>query len=125
MRAGSNSWRTSPNMLDSALPQGFFLQAPIFAALGDETRLSLIARLSRASGQSISQLAKGTKLTRQAVTKHLQILQRVGLVRSVRKGRETLFEFDATPIETMTQYLDLVSSQWDKKLTDLQTFLEE
>ena len=112
-------------MLDSALPQGFFLQAPIFAALGDETRLSLIARLSRASGQSISQLAKGTKLTRQAVTKHLQILQRVGLVRSVRKGRETLFEFDATPIETMTQYLDLVSNQWDKKLTDLQTFLEE
>ena len=112
-------------MLDSALPQGFFLQAPIFAALGDETRLSLIARLSRASGQSISQLAKGTRLTRQAVTKHLQILQRVGLVRSVRKGRETLFEFDATPIETMTQYLDLVSSQWDKKLTDLQTFLEE
>ncbi len=112
-------------MLDSALPQGFFLQAHIFAALGDETRLSLIARLSRASGQSISQLAKGTNLTRQAVTKHLQILERVGLVRSVRKGRETLFEFDATPIETMTQYLDLVSKQWDKKLTDLQTFLEE
>jgi len=112
-------------MLDSALPQGFFLQAPIFAALGDETRLSLIARLSRASGQSISQLAKGTNLTRQAVTKHLQILERVGLVRSVRKGRETLFEFDATPIETMTQYLDLVSNQWDKKLTDLQAFLGE
>ncbi len=112
-------------MLDSVLSQGFFLQAPIFAALGDETRLSLIARLSRASGQSISQLAKGTNLTRQAVTKHLQILERVGLVRSVRKGRETLFEFDATPIETMTQYLDLVSRQWDKKLTDLQTFLEE
>ena len=112
-------------MLDSVLPQGFLLQAPIFAALGDETRLSLIARLSQASGQSISQLAKGTNLTRQAVTKHLQILERVGLVRSVRKGRETLFEFDATPIETMTQYLDLVSRQWDKKLTDLQTFLEE
>ena len=112
-------------MLDSALPQGFFLQAPIFAALGDETRLSLIARLSRASGQSISQLAKGTNLTRQAVTKHLQILERVGLVRSVRKGRETLFEFDATPIETMTQYLDLVSGQWEKKLTDLQSFLGE
>ncbi len=112
-------------MLDSVLPQGFLLQAPIFAALGDETRLSLIARLSRASGQSISQLAKGTNLTRQAVTKHLQILERVGLVRSVRKGRETLFEFDATPIETMTQYLDLVSRQWDKKLTDLQNFLEE
>ena len=112
-------------MLNNALPQGFFQQAPIFAALGDETRLSLIARLCRVSQQSISQLAEGTKLTRQAVTKHLQVLERVGLVRSVRKGRETLFEFDAAPIETMTQYLDLVSSQWEKKLTDLQTFLDE
>ncbi len=112
-------------MSDSVLPQGFFLQAHTFAALGDETRLSLIDRLCRGSPLSISQLAKGTKLTRQAVTKHLQILARVGLVRSVRKGRETLFEFDATPIETMTQYLDLVSKQWEKKLSDLQTFLGE
>ena len=47
------------------------------------------------------------------------------LVRSVRKGRETLFEFDAAPIETMTQYLDLVSSQWEQKLSDLQSFLDE
>jgi DNA-binding transcriptional ArsR family regulator len=112
-------------MLNSALPQGFFLQAPLFAALGDETRLLLIARLCQVSRQSISQLSEGTKLTRQAVTKHLQVLERVGLVRSVRKGRETLFEFDATKIETMTQYLDLVSGQWEKKLTDLQTFLGE
>jgi len=117
----------SPNMSmsDSVLPQGFILQAHIFAALGDETRLSLIARLCRVSQQSISQLAEGTKLTRQAVTKHLQVLEQVGLVRSVRKGRETLFEFDAAPIETMTQYLDLVSSQWEKKLTDLQLFLDK
>lgn len=112
-------------MSDSILPQGFFLQAHTFAALGDETRLALIARLCRVSQQSISQLAEGTKLTRQAVTKHLQILERVGLVRSHRKGRETLFEFDVTPIETMTQYLDLVSGQWEKKLTDLQKFLDE
>ena len=112
-------------MSDSLLTPGFFLQAHTFAALGDETRLSLIARLCRVTQQSISQLAAGTNLTRQAVTKHLQILERVGLVRSVRKGRETLFEFDATPIETMTQYLDLVSGQWERKLTDLQTFLDE
>lgn len=112
-------------MSDSVLPPGFILQAPIFAALGDETRLSLIARLCRVSRQSISQLAEGTSLTRQAVTKHLQVLQRVGLVRSARVGRETLFEFDATPIETMTQYLDLVSAQWERKLGDLKTFLEE
>ncbi len=112
-------------MSTEVLPQGFFLQAHIFAALGDETRLSLIARLCRVSRQSISQLAEGTNLTRQAVTKHLQILERVGLVKSVRKGRETLFEFDAAPIETMTQYLELVSSQWDRKLSDLQAFLDE
>ena len=112
-------------MSASVLPQGFFLQAHIFAALGDETRLSLISRLCRVSQQSISQLAEGTPLTRQAVTKHLQILERVGLVRRAHKGRETLFEFDAAPIETMTQYLELVSRQWDKKLTDLQTFLKE
>jgi DNA-binding transcriptional ArsR family regulator len=112
-------------MSDSVLPDGFFRQAQVFAALGDETRLSLIARLCRATEQSISQLAEGTKLTRQAVTKHLQILERAGLARSARKGRETLFEFDATPVETMTQYLDLVSKQWAKKLTDLETFLEQ
>ena len=112
-------------MLNSALPKGFFLQAPLFAALGDETRLSLIAKLCQVSQQSISQLAEGTELTRQAVTKHLQVLERVGLVRSVRKGRETLFEFDATAIETMTQYLDLVSRQWDNKMNDLKTFLDE
>jgi DNA-binding transcriptional ArsR family regulator len=112
-------------MLNSALPKGFFQQAPLFAALGDETRLSLIAKLCQVSQQSISQLAEGSELTRQAVTKHLQVLERVGLVRSVRKGRETLFEFDATPIESMTQYLDMVSTQWDNKLNDLQKFLDE
>ena len=112
-------------MSNSALAPGFFLQAPLFAALGDETRLSLVARLCQKSWQSISQLAEGTKLTRQAVTKHLQVLENVGLVRSVRKGRETLFEFDAAPIETMTQYLDAVSAQWEKKLTDLKNYLEK
>ena len=112
-------------MSDSVFPTAFFPQAPLFAALGDETRLSLLARLCRVSRQSISQLAEGTKLSRQAVTKHLQVLERVGLVKSVRRGRETLFEFDATPIQTMNQYLDLVSNQWGKKLADLQNFLDE
>jgi DNA-binding transcriptional ArsR family regulator len=112
-------------MSDNVLSPGFFLQAPLFAALGDETRLSLLARLCRVTRQSISQLAEGTRLTRQAVTKHLQVLENVGLVKSVHKGRETLFEFDATPIETMTQYLELVSGQWGKKLADLENFLEE
>ena len=112
-------------MSDSVLFEGFFLQASTFAALGDETRLSLIARLCQVSRQSITQLSEKSRLTRQAVTKHLQILERAGLVHSVRKGRETLFEFDAAPISTMSQYLELVSRQWEKKLVDLQTFLEE
>jgi DNA-binding transcriptional ArsR family regulator len=112
-------------MSDSFLLQGFSLQAQAFAALGDATRLSLIARLCSVTRQSISQLAEGTRLSRQAVTKHLQVLERAGLVRSVRKGRETLFAFDAAPIETMTQYLTLVSGQWERKLADLQAFLEE
>ncbi len=112
-------------MSDSVFEAGFFLQAPLFAALGDETRLSLVARLCRVGRQPISQLAGGTKLTRQAITKHLHVLERVGLVKSAHKGRQTLYELDATPIETMTQYLELVAGQWEKKLTDLKDFLDE
>jgi DNA-binding transcriptional ArsR family regulator len=112
-------------MSDSALPQGFVLQARAFAAMGDATRLSLVARLCRVPRQSISQLSEGGMLSRQAVTKHLKVLEAVGLVRSTRKGRETLFEFDAAPIETMTQYLGLVSEQWGRKMADLQRYLEE
>jgi len=112
-------------MSDKVLASGFSLQAPLFAALGDETRLSLIARLCRVPRHSISQLAQGTQLTRQAVTKHLHVLENVGLVKSVRHGRETLYEIDTTPIETMTQYLELVAAQWEKKLADLKNFLEE
>ncbi len=111
-------------MSDSLNLSGLLYQAPLFAALGDETRLTLLIRLYKESLQSISQLAKGTMLTRQAVTKHLQTLEKVGLVKSIHKGRETLFEFDSTPIETMAQYLKLVSNQWDKKLDDLSSFLE-
>ncbi len=112
-------------MSTSALAHGFFVQAPLFAALGNPTRLSLVDRLCRESWPSISKLAQGTGLTRQAVTKHLQILERAGLVRRVRQGRETLFELDAAPIETMTQYLGLVSGQWDKKLSNLKNFVEQ
>ena len=64
----------------------FVRRAGIFAALGDETRLSLIGKLSRGRAQSISRLAEGSSLTRQAVTKHLQVLEAAGLVRSVRPG---------------------------------------
>ena len=98
--------------------------APLFAALGDETRLSLVAKLCRGQPYSISQLTKGSKLTRQAITKHLRALESVGIVHSVRAGRESLFEFDPQPIEGVKEYLDLVSEQWDRALARLKAFVE-
>ena len=98
--------------------------APAFAALGDETRLALVAKLSAGQPSSISQLTKGSKLTRQAITKHLRVLESVGIVHSVRTGRESRFEFDPEPMEEMKKYLDLASEQWDQALSRLKTFVE-
>ena len=99
--------------------------APVFAALGDETRLALVAKLSGGQPYSISQLTKGFKLTRQAITKHLRVLESVGIVHSVHAGRESLFGFDPTPIEEMREYLDFVSEQWDHALARLKSFIED
>ena len=98
--------------------------APVFAALGDETRLSLVAKLCRGQPRSISQLTEGSKLTRQAITKHLRVLESVGVVHSVRSGRESLFEFDPEPMQEIKKYLDLVSEQWDQALSRLKSFVE-
>jgi len=98
--------------------------APAFAALGDETRLSLVAKLCAGQPRSISQLTKGSKLTRQAITKHLRVLESVGMVHSVHTGRESRFEFDPEPMEEMKKYLDLVSEQWDQALSRLKSFVE-
>jgi DNA-binding transcriptional ArsR family regulator len=98
--------------------------APVFAALGDRTRLSLVAKLCGGPPRSIAQLTEGSKLTRQAVTKHLRVLERVGIVHSVRVGRESLFEFDPRPMEGIQQYLDFVSEQWDQALSRLKSFVE-
>jgi DNA-binding transcriptional ArsR family regulator len=99
--------------------------APVFAALGDETRLSLVAKLCVGQPRSISQLTEGSRLTRQAITKHLRVLERAALVHSVRTGRESLFQFDPAPIEECRKYLDLVSEQWDLTLSRLKLFVEE
>jgi DNA-binding transcriptional ArsR family regulator len=99
-------------------------RAPAFAALGDKTRLLLVARLCDGQPRSISQLTKGSKLTRQAITKHLRVLERAKIVRSVRAGRETRFEFDPEPIEEMKKYLDFVSQQWEEALARLKSFVE-
>lgn len=99
--------------------------APIFAALGDETRLALLAKLANGEPHSISRLASGTRLTRQAVTKHLRVLEGVGIVHSARVGRESRFTLDPQPIEDVRTYLEHVSRQWDNALARLKALVEE
>jgi|SRR5580704_15580588 DNA-binding transcriptional ArsR family regulator len=99
-------------------------RAPVFAALGDETRLSLVAKLCGGQPYSISQLTRGSRLTRQAITKHLRVLERAGIVHSVRAGRESRFEFDPQPLVGIKEYLDFVSEQWDQALSRLKSFVE-
>jgi DNA-binding transcriptional ArsR family regulator len=100
-------------------------RASVFAALGDETRLSLITKLSGGQPHSISQLTEGSKLTRQAITKHLRVLESVGIVHSVHTGRESRFEFRPEAIEGIKEYLDLVSEQWNQALSRLKSFVED
>jgi DNA-binding transcriptional ArsR family regulator len=100
-------------------------RASLFAALGDETRLSLVAQLSSGPPQSISRLARGSRLTRQAITKHLRVLERAGVVHSVRLGRENRFAFRPEPLKDAQDYLARVSDQWDRVLLRLKVFVEE
>jgi len=100
-------------------------RAHVFSALGDETRLALIAKLCGGRPHSISQLTRGSKLTRQAITKHLRVLENLGIVHSVRTGRENVFEFDPRSIEGIKEYLDFVSTQWEQALSRLKSFVED
>lgn len=99
--------------------------APVFAALGDRTRLSLLRRLSDGQSQSIARLSQDTSLTRQAVTKHLHVLKSAGLVESVRVGRESRFAYRPEPIIEAKAYLAAVSAQWDEALARLKAFVED
>ncbi len=98
--------------------------APVFAALGDPTRLELIGRLSDGHTRSIAELTGGLSLTRQGVTKHLRVLEQAGIVRSSRVGRESRFSYVPASIEQLRSYLDAVSEQWDDALSRLQAFVE-
>lgn len=107
------------------MPAGHRQQAHVLAALGEETRLSLVAKLAAGERQSITQLARGSRLTRQAISKHLGILERAGIVRGARAGREHLYEFRPAPIKELTCYLDEVAGQWDDALSRLKAFVED
>jgi DNA-binding transcriptional ArsR family regulator len=99
-------------------------QAPIFAALGDKTRLALVGKLSIGPARSISELAEDSALTRQAITKHLRVLERAGIVHGSRSGRESRFKFDPQPIEQIRAYLEGVSEHWDQALSRLKSLVE-
>ena len=99
--------------------------APVFAALGDETRLRIVIRLCDGGPQSIVRLTEGSNVSRQAVTKHLRALSDAGLVRSERLGRETLWELETKRLAEARQYLDRISEHWDRALLRLKAFVEE
>jgi len=101
------------------------VQAPVFAALGDETRLSLVARLSGGAMLSITELTNGAGVTRQAITKHLRVLEGAGIVRGLRRGRESLYQLSPEPLDEARRALDVISRQWDQTLARLKAFVEE
>jgi DNA-binding transcriptional ArsR family regulator len=98
--------------------------APVFAALGDPTRLTLVARLCAQGPLSISRLSEGTGVTRQAITKHLDTLEQAGVVRGTRTGRERIWEIEPRRLEMARRCLDQISAQWDVALTRLAAFVE-
>jgi DNA-binding transcriptional ArsR family regulator len=98
--------------------------APVFAALGDETRLRLVAFLCGGGARSIAQLTSGTDITRQAVTKHLQVLADAGVVRDVRAGRERLWELEPRRLDEARRSLELIAAQWDQALGSLKRAVE-
>jgi DNA-binding transcriptional ArsR family regulator len=98
--------------------------APVFAALGDPTRLRLVVALCAGGALSIAQLTAGTAITRQAVTKHLEVLAGAGLVHDIRQGRERLWELQPSRIDDARRALDVIAAQWDQALRRLKVFVE-
>ena len=98
--------------------------APLFAALGDETRLGIVTRLCAEGPLSISRLTVGGGVTRQAVTKHLHVLAQAGLAHSSQLGRERIWELEPQPLLTARECLSQISAQWDEALVRLQRFVE-
>jgi DNA-binding transcriptional ArsR family regulator len=101
------------------------IPAPLFAALGDETRLRIVSRLCDEGPMSITRLTAGSRVTRQAVTKHLRVLKKAGLVRSAWHGRESVWRLEQQRLAEARHYLEAISSQWDRALGRLRQFVEE
>jgi len=98
--------------------------APVFAALGDPSRLRLVARLCDGGPLNIVRLTEGGAVTRQAVSKHLRALEEAGLVRSSRAGRERIWELETRRLAEASHWLSVISMQWDQALERLKVFVE-
>jgi DNA-binding transcriptional ArsR family regulator len=98
--------------------------APVFAALGDETRLRIVARLSNDGPMSITRLSAGFPMTRQAITKHLRVMETAGLVRSAQHGRESVWQLEEKRLAEARRHLQAISAQWDETLGRLKKFVE-
>jgi DNA-binding transcriptional ArsR family regulator len=99
--------------------------APVFAALGDPTRLQVVARLCAYGPQSITRLSEDMDVTRQAVTKHLAALAGAGLAQPRREGREQIWQLETRRLALARQTLDQISGQWDSAIARLRAFVEE
>ena len=99
--------------------------APLFAALGDRTRLRIVARLCSGGPMSITRLTSGSRVTRQAISKHLRVLEAAGVVRTKRRGRESLWQLERRRISEARRYLEMISLQWDEALGRLRAFVEK
>lgn len=114
----------APGRPTRSSPAAFAHVAPVFTALGDPTRLHLVSRLCREGPLSIARLTAGTPLTRQAVTKHLQVLAGAGLAAAERDGREQRWRVDARRLAETRRLLERISAQWDGALARLARFVE-
>lgn len=97
---------------------------PVFAALGDEQRLALVRRLCAGGPTSLRRLTEGAAITRQGITKHLRVLEEAGLVKSTRRGRESVWELEPTRMRSAQRALDQISREWDAALARLKAFVE-
>lgn len=113
------SLRRSPRSLAGQQP------APIFAALGDPARLRLVGRLVDQGPMSITRLTEGSRITRQAVAKHLRVMEGAGLVHGAQRGRERVWQLDVLRFQDARRYLDLISKQWDEALARLRKLVED
>lgn len=111
-------------MRNSSLARKIEYRANLFAALGDPTRLYLVTSLTDQKAHSITTLTEGTSVTRQAISKHLTVLEDAGLVSKVKQGRETLYVLEPKPLNSLKEYLEIIGRNWEETLDRLKNFVE-